>query len=243
MSRVNLLRKYIREILQEAKEDIEDSKDPTDWVQDAFNEPESWGTENPYSAMIQAAKKIGLEELGIGSSRFVFSMSNGKVLKIARNSKGVEQNKLEFAAGKDPHVHYLLASVYDSSPDYAWLVAEAVDPLDDLDFKVAESVTGVPWAEVRSVLGLADKSEAAATISQVTKKIDSKSSGTKGQSSSSGCLTGSAFLESLGEFLERYRDMLPGDIVKLSSWGINKKGCLVLLDYGITRKKFEELYK
>jgi hypothetical protein len=46
----------------------------------------------------------------------------------------------------------------------------------------------------------------------------------------------------LREFLVRYDDLLPGDIAKYDSWGKNSDGCIVLLDYGITKKKFKELY-
>lgn len=234
---IKLIKEYVRSILKEDKEDIEDSDDPTDWVQDAFNHPESWGTEDPFKAMRRAASSFGLLELGLGSSRIVFEMGGGKVIKLARNQKGVEQNKLEETAGRDPEVHDLVASVYEASPDYAWLVAEAVEPLEDSEVKRAEKISGVPWIEVRRLLGLSDKEEFEATAAGIKGKME------RGGGGGSSCLSGTDFINSLGEFLERYRDMLPGDIVKLSSWGVNKKGCLVMLDYGITRKKFQELYK
>lgn len=237
-----LLRRYVRSILNEMSyEDVKTSKDPADWVEAAFQDPEDWDTDDPFRAMIRAAKKFGLEELGIGSSRFVFSIDGERVLKIARNQKGVEQNKLELTAGRDAQVHDLLSSVYESSPEYAWLIAEAVEPLDDGDVKRAEELTGVPWIEVRRLLGLSDKEEFNATAEEVTSKLAGSKGGSRGGGTS--CLRGAEFITALGGFLDRYRDMLPGDIVKLSSWGVNKKGCLVLLDYGITRKKFEEFYR
>ena len=241
-----LLKHYVKSILLEMSyEDVKTSKDPTDWVESAFQDPEEWGTDDPFRAMIRAAKRFGLEEFGIGSSRFVFYLGSGKVLKVARNVKGVEQNKLEAFAGRDPHVHSMLASVYEASTEYAWLVSELVSPLEDGDYKEAEKVCGVPWSDVRRILGLSSKTEVEATVSQITKKLDPESgrSGKVGDRSGSSCLTGKEFLESLGGFLDRYSGMLTGDIEKLSSWGVNDKGCLVLLDYGITRKKFEELYK
>jgi len=244
-----LIRRYVRSVLSEmAYEDVKTSNDPTDWVEAAFQDPEDWDTDDPYKAMIRAARKFGLEEFGMGSSRFVFAMDSGKVLKIARNKKGVEQNKLEAFAGRDPHVHSMLASVYDSSPENAWLVSEFVEPLDDLDFKVAESVAGVSWEEVRKVLGLSSKTDAKVTAKAgdsetATKKLSIPRGHAGKRPSGSGCLAGDKFLEGLKGFLDRYQGMLTGDIVKLSSWGVSGKGCLVLLDYGITRKKFEELYK
>lgn len=240
MSR-NLIKAYVRAVLRETKEDLAGSEDPLDWIQDAYNNPEEWGTDDPFRAMVRAAKDRNLEEVGIGSSRFTLGLSTGKVVKIARNQKGIEQNKLEATAGKDPYVHRILASVYDWSDDYAWIVAERLDPLEDGDFRAAESASGVPWADVREILGLSDKSEYKATAEEITNKLESKKE--KSAESAPGCPRGRDFLELLIGFLERYKDMLPGDIVKLSSWGVNDKGCLVLLDYGITRKKFEEMYK
>lgn len=237
----NLIRAYIRAVLKESKEDVEKdeaaSKNPIFWIEDAFQDPASWGAKNSFSAMRMAASDFGLLEIGLGSSRIVFEMGEGKVIKLARNEKGVEQNKLEYTAGRDPEVHDLLASVLDVADDYAWIIAEAVEPLDDGDVKKAEGVSGVPWIEVRRILGLSDKSEFAATAAGIKKKIERL-----GDNTGSSCLRGAEFIDALGGFLDRYRDMLPGDIVKLSSWGVNKKGCLVLLDYGITRKKFKELY-
>lgn len=239
-----LIRRYVRSVLTEmAYEDVKTSEDPTDWVEAAFQDPEDWGTDDPYRAMIRAARKFGLEEFGMGSSRFVFAMDGGKVLKIARNKKGVEQNKLEAFAGRDPHVHSMLASVYDSSPENVWLVSEFVEPLEDGDFKVAEDVCGVQWSEVRKVLGLSNKSDVDATVADNTRKMEKSSGGKSERTKKSGCLVGDEFLEGLKGFLDRYQGMLTGDIAKLSSWGVSGKGCLVLLDYGITRKKFEELYK
>lgn len=240
----SLIRRYIKSVLCEMSyEDVMTSNDPTDWVTAAFHDPEEWGTDDPYRSMIRAARKFGLEEFGMGSSRFVFAMEGGKVMKIARNEKGVEQNKLESFAGRDPHVHSILASVYDTSPDHAWLVSEFVEPLEDSDFKVAEDVCGVPWSEVRKLLGLSNKTDVDATVVDDTRKIEKSGREKSKKSKRPGCLTGEAFLDGLSGFLERYQGMLTGDIVKLSSWGVNKKGCLVLLDYGITRKKFQELYK
>lgn len=239
-----LIRRYVRSVLNEmAYEDVKTSEDPTDWIEAAFQDPEDWGTEDPYKAMIRAARKFGLEEFGMGSSRFVFAMDGGKVLKIARNKKGVEQNKLEAFAGRDPHVHSMLASVYDASPENVWLVSEFVEPLEDGDFKVAEDVCGVQWSEVRKVLGLSNKTDVDATVVDNTRKMEKSGGGKSEKTKKSGCLTGNKFLEGLQGFLDRYQGMLTGDIVKLSSWGVSSKGCLVLLDYGITRKKFEELYR
>ena len=67
MSR-NLIRAYVKEVLRETRKDVADSNDPLDWIQDAYNDPKGWETDDPYRAMVRAAKDRNLEEVGISVS-------------------------------------------------------------------------------------------------------------------------------------------------------------------------------
>lgn len=237
-----LIREYVRSVLSEmSMEDVEESKDPLDWITAAWHDPDDWDAQDSFEAMVIAARKKGLRLIGVGSSRIVFSLGDDKVVKLARNERGVEQNKLEATAGRDPHVHKILASVLDMSDEYAWLVSDAVRPLEDGDGATAEKIIGIPWSSVRDLVGVGTSASDEATEVETQKTGVSQKKQAPGKAR--GCLVGDGFLEALDDFLGRYSDMLPGDIVKLSSWGVSKNGCLVLLDYGITRKKFKELYR
>lgn len=66
----------------------------------------------------------GLPYMGSGSSRTVYALSTGKVLKIAINDKGIAQNEAEFEVSRDPSLKYIGARVYETDPDFHWSVME-----------------------------------------------------------------------------------------------------------------------
>jgi len=65
-----------------------------------------------------------LPYMGVGSSRIVYALSTGKVLKIALNDKGVAQNQAEHEVSRDPSLKYIGARVYETDPNYYWSVME-----------------------------------------------------------------------------------------------------------------------
>lgn len=73
----------------------------------------------------------GLPYMGSGSSRIVFALSTGKVLKIATNEKGIAQNEAEFEISRDPSLKYIGARVYDTDPDFHWSVMEVAKIYED----------------------------------------------------------------------------------------------------------------
>jgi len=237
--RENLLRSYIQGIVLEmTRGDVETSKDPLDWITAAYQTPVSWKSENKFVAMKNAADEFGLQYLGIGSSRIAYALDSDRVVKIATNAAGLKQNELEVFAGNDPMVDAILARVLDYSDDFYWVVAERVTPLDEMNIKMAEEMTGVTWSKVLDAVGLPGRKEYDRTepMAGIKVDLDSKSK------VSSGCLGGDEFLDAVRTFVGRYKGMLLGDLTKVSSWGRNKRGCLVLLDYGITRKKYDQFY-
>lgn len=235
----NLLKSLIVEM---SKEDIRTSKNPLDWLTAAYEDHNAWKAKDQFEAMEKAAEEAGLKKIGFGTSRAVFDLGDNKVVKVALNEKGIEQNKLEIYAGKDPSVEAILAGTWDYSNDFAWLVSDKVHPLHDNSAAEAESIIGVSWQEVRKIIGVKWSSEFEATSKpESSESYDDEHK--KHQTAGSGCLTGQDFLDYLKNFLERYPGMLKQDIAKLSSWGVTADGCLVLLDYGITREKFLKLYK
>jgi hypothetical protein len=69
-------------------------------------------------------KRYGLPFLGEGSSRAVYALSTGKVLKIAINDKGQAQNEAERLVWQNPSTRYIGAKVYESDPNDHWAVME-----------------------------------------------------------------------------------------------------------------------
>lgn len=75
--------------------------------------------------------QYGLPFLGKGSSRAVYALSTGKVLKIAINQNGIAQNEAEVAVSRNPSLKYIGARVYDWDDFYHWGVMEVAKIYDD----------------------------------------------------------------------------------------------------------------
>lgn len=75
--------------------------------------------------------KGGYRYIGKGSGRVVFDLGNGKVVKAAKNIKGIAQNYEEFriAIADDSG---LLARVWDVSEDYRYLIMDKADRIRDI---------------------------------------------------------------------------------------------------------------
>lgn len=66
---------------------------------------------------------------GIGGSRNVYILNSKKALKVAKNIRGLEGNKIEFENLKK-YDSVWLPKVFDRANDYSWIEVEYVTPLD-----------------------------------------------------------------------------------------------------------------
>ena len=253
----NYLRSYVRMIISESLNETEATKKSDDAPQasstgSSLSEAEilweltdATNDKQPFESIAKKAVGLDLEYLGSGTSRTVYGLGGDKVIKIALNVKGIEQNKLEAFAGRDAVVAKIIAKVFDSDDEYYWIVSERLTPITDAaDFKEAEDIVGVSWNEVREIFGLSKSAKVTGTVPQgAAARAKSSGSGKASGSAPAGCATGQAFLDAVKELKDRYTDLLPGDIAKIDSWGTTKKGCLVLYDYGITKKVYDKYYR
>ena len=51
-----------------------------------------------------------IERISSGSSRIVYKINDEKVLKLAKNTKGLEQNKNEIQYRSDSYINYILTT-------------------------------------------------------------------------------------------------------------------------------------
>jgi len=188
-----------------------------------------------FVAMQRAAEEFGLRMINKGSSRIVYDLRDGTVLKLALNTKGIAQNSVEAFAGQDPMINKIVANVKEKSNEFAWLVSKKVVQLNsEREF---EELTGVTWEKLREALGKTATAADAVTAKPQRSKTATTASG------GGACLRGENFIQYLKNYLERYSGMLPGDILKYDSWGKTDDGCVVLLDYGISEATFKKLYQ
>ncbi len=95
-------------------------------------------TEMAYSGRshpeIEYAKKF-LPSLGFGSARITFALSGNKVLKIAKNQRGLAQNQAEFEIFYKNQGTPFVTKIFDKSDDYKWIISEIVKPLSKEEFE------------------------------------------------------------------------------------------------------------
>lgn len=74
-----------------------------------------------------------LEKIGTGSSRIVYKVDDEKVIKLAKNRKGLAQNEAE--ADKSSYPTDLFAKVYECDQNYYWIEMEVAKKPKKSDIK------------------------------------------------------------------------------------------------------------
>lgn len=173
-----------------------------------------------YSARKEYAEK-NLKHLSSGSSRIVYLSPEKTVIKIAKNDKGIAQNKAE--ANPKMQSKYL-NKILKHASNYAWIETHYLDKITTKEF---EKITGLKFSDfgeavrygLKKVTGNTDL-EKPKNFQQVEKSDIYKE------------------IKRLGETFE----LMSGDIARISSWGV-KDGKPVLIDSGLNRKIFEKFYE
>jgi len=173
-----------------------------------------------YNARKNYAER-NLKHLSSGSSRIVYLTPGKTIIKMAKNDKGLAQNKVE--ANPKMKSKYL-NQIISSAKNHSWLETHYLDKITEKDF---EKMTGLKFEEFGDSLryGLKDVSG--------NKDTDKPKDFEK--------VSKSDVYKELRDIGERFR-LLPGDIARISSWG-TKEGRPILIDAGLTRDIFDEFYE
>jgi hypothetical protein len=173
-----------------------------------------------YFAARIAYCKENFEYLGAGTSRIVFRLDGNIVLKLAKNAKGVAQNRVE--ADRFLRNNELANSAIDADPNDIWIItklAKRITPsqfktLTGVDFKRFYSAINHWWGAYRGqkLFPPSDYNEIKETdIFQDTTEL-------------------------MGNM-----EINPGDFEKISSWG-EIDGKIKIIDFGATKSVLEEFY-
>jgi hypothetical protein len=76
-------------------------------------------------------KKGNYTSLGSGSGRQVYDLDNGYVVKVARNRKGIAQNKVEQHISSSSST-LILAEVMQTSEDFSLLIMEKAEKITNI---------------------------------------------------------------------------------------------------------------
>lgn len=171
-----------------------------------------------YTARKAYAEK-NLEHLSSGSSRIVYATPAKTVIKLAKNDKGIAQNKAESNPKmKSKFINKVLSRAKDDS----WIEVCYLDKITPKDF---EEMTGIKFEDFDEALGYGLK-KISDSDTKKPKNFDEVSK--------------SEVYKEMKRLGEEFK-LLPGDLGRISSWGTKDKHP-VLIDAGLTRDIFDEYY-
>jgi len=163
-----------------------------------------------------------LYRISSGSSRIVYRIDDEKVLKLARNQKGLAQNEVEIDHGSEQFLKDVVANVFDSHPNNLWVEMELARKVNINDFK---RITGFNWEDFVAAIhnyGNRNGGRYQSTM-DVDKEIVKQ-------------MWEDEFVYDIFSYIGNY-DLPSGDFEKLSSFGIvtrNGADHLVVIDFGFT---------
>lgn len=206
-----LIKEFVEEILQE------------DYPQD-FNF-ETLDNIKSYAGKLKYAHER-LQRIGSGSARVVYKVDEEKVLKIAKNKKGLAQNSVE-AEGYLQN-YDIVAKVFETDRDDFWIEMEYAKKLTPTRFR---EITGIDLKKLWGFLWY--KKENRITMSGITKEeIDEYEE--------------NEFIMNLMQLVFDYQMPIPGDLSRISSYGEVKrdgKPAVVLVDFGLTQSVWYDYYR
>ena len=197
---------------------------PQDFSFDEFNSIRS------YNGKLKYANQR-LKKLSSGSSRVVYQIDNEKVLKIAKNRKGLAQNETESDWSKSQYG--VTAKVLEQSKDdYFWIEMEFAKKLKPTRFK---QLTGISIQDMQTAMRcLGDRIRPSRY--GITSKLSPEQEAE---------LYENEFYQDIERFVVDY-DMATGDMGRLNSYGeVTRDGIptVVLVDFGVTNQVWNDYYK
>jgi len=201
--------------------------------------PSNWSVEE-FKKLKSFSKRVeycnnNLQRISSGSSRIVYKIDDTKVLKLAKNTKGLAQNELEIDFSRYADLSDIVAQVFDYAEDNTWLEMELAYKLNPAIFK---KITGFKWDDFTNVMNkhyyVVNPREAKffRPNYEVDKEVEEK-------------MWEDEFIYQMLSLMGNY-DVPVGDLIKISSYGVVKRNgadAIVLIDYGINQEIYKMYYK
>ena len=201
---------------------------------DTFN-PNEFSNLKSFAARKRYADKF-LKRISSGSARIVYEIDPTKVLKLAKNPKGIAQNKEEIDKGKyDYYTQGIVTDVYEEDKENStWLIAEKAKKINKARFK---ELTGVDIVELFTWLVHNDSQNNPRRYGGFVRPNVSEERNEE--------LWENEFATRINDVMLNY-DLAAGDLGKLSSFGeVIRDGQpdVVLIDYGFTHDVYKNFYE
>jgi len=183
-----------------------------------------------YAGKLKYAREYLGKPLGRGSSREVYRVDDTKVLKLAKNKRGIAQNKAEINWYGETYYEGILAKVFDYDRDNNyWVEMEIAYRVKSNDFK---RLWGINFEDLFEYLNLRylenrGKRRMYHVDPEVKEQMDNNDN-----------------VGLLVSFMYD-SDSLDGDLSKLNSWGLVHRpegDEIVLIDFGLTNNVYQSYY-
>lgn len=162
-----------------------------------------------------------LKHLSSGSARIVYLTPDKTVIKLAKNDKGIAQNKAE----ANPKMKSkFLNQVIKYADNYAWMETHYLDKITTKEF---EEMTHIPFSDFEEAVRYGLKNVSENTGLTKPKKFAE--------------VANSEIYKEMKRVGEKFK-LMPGDLARISSWGA-KDGHPVLIDAGLTAEVFADFYE
>jgi mRNA-degrading endonuclease RelE of RelBE toxin-antitoxin system len=188
-------------------------------------EMEYFKTLKSFNKRVEYCQK-NLQRISSGSSRIVYKIDDEKVLKLAKNSKGLAQNEVEEQYSDDYLLEDILAKVFDYDENYLWVEMELAMPLTAKKFEQLNGYTFNSFCEALRYHYFLSKGKRLAEPLDMDKFWEDE------------------FATMIFGYIENY-DVPLGDLTRLSTYGIvkrNNQDTIVLVDYGLDNNTLKKYY-
>lgn len=173
--------------------------------------------------------------VGSGSSRLVYQLDDEKVLKLAKNEKGIAQNEEEYSFGQEkfvdvtPHIFNEMCDLVN----FTFIVSEYVLPAKEKDFMELYGINFKTFISVINTVSVwygGKRSSSTKVLSDEEMKYLQEEN------------------PDIKEFVDYVSNYQPpiGDMLRLTSYGmVMREGSpqIVLLDSGLTDEIYNKYYK
>ena len=199
-----------------------DEEYPTNFSMDHFKKL------NSFNARIKYCEE-NLQRISSGSSRIVYKIDNEKVLKLAKNKKGLGQNEVEISYSHYRDIEDIIAKVFDYDENNLWTEMELARRVTKPIFK---QITGFDFdAFGGCLINYSMEIKGRSSRFSVNKEIEA-------------ALWEDEYGYEMLSFIGNY-DIPTGDLARLSSYGLVKRNgedAIVLIDYGLTNEVYKSYY-
>ena len=213
------MKRYIQKLL---RENLVGEDYPSSWNIEEFKKLNSFTKRVEYC-------NTHLKRLAAGSSRIVYMVDNEKVLKLAKNKKGLAQNEVEIEYGNYYDLSGIVAKVFESDENNLWVEMELAKKVTPNIFK---NVVGVSFDEYANAM----------KYNYFTNIKPNRYPTAKPKNMDE--MWDNEFVYEMLSFLANY-DIPVGDLGRLSTYGlVNRDGSdtIVMIDYGLTNDVYGTYY-